>query len=453
MLTPELMPIEHKWLLLGEKMSGGASIYIDIDTNVGPLSASVYWLLHNLFGKSTLSLHLAALILIFAQAMIFNFTMDRTDVLKERSYIPSLLYITFSVMYTDMLTLSPLLMSATFLLISIRELLYLLKNGNEDQGVFKVGFYIGIASLFYFPNIIFLGLVVMSYLLYTNTILRRYFILLFGFFFPILMMGMHYLIKGDFVHFIDYFWWKSLFIKTVYYIGSLDFLILLVVPAVFLIYSIFRVLTSRGYVTYQSKIQRIMSIWVLCSIAVYMISDEKSSFQLILLVPVLSYFGTGMFFLVRKSLFRELIYAGTTALILFVHIGSLNDVGEKVVLNPENISLVNNEITSAIKGKKMFVIGKSFDNYKNNSVATRFFDWRISTKYFLNLDYMKNPDLILKEFQKDPPEVIVDNLGVAPKLFERVLAIDNNYKPHPTLKDVYIRKKGFNLESISGVNN
>ncbi len=442
--APESLLIEQEWMLLGEKMAGGDVLYMDIQTNMPPLSASVYWLLYNLFGKSSLVYQILALILVFTQAMVFNFMMDRTDVLKERSYIPSLLYITFSFIYTDMLTLSPLLLSMTFVLIALRELLYLLKHGNNDQGVFRVGFYVGIATLFYFPSGLFLIMVVFSYLFYTNTVLRRYVILLFSFSFPILMVGMHYFIKGGMSNYFEYFWWKSIYITKIYTTHWIDFLILLAVPAIFLAYSMFAVFSSRGYIIYQSKIQRVMALWVFCSVGIYFLADEKGSFLFVLLIPAISYFGTAMFFVVRRSLFRELSYVAILVLILFVHLGSLKGLGDDI-LNPDRLAVGRTELQQHIKDQKILVLDKNFSGYAGNRVATRFFDWRLSIRSFENLDYMKNPVMILEAFREDPPEVIVDRLGIAEKLFLRIKPLDDLYQPHETLQGVYVKKRGQTL--------
>ena len=50
-LDPEsLTLLELKWMLVGEKMGNGSTVYLDIIDDTAPFSAGVYWLADIIFG-------------------------------------------------------------------------------------------------------------------------------------------------------------------------------------------------------------------------------------------------------------------------------------------------------------------------------------------------------------------------------------------------------------------
>ena len=59
------------WLIIGEAMKTG-HMYVDIFDSLAPLSATTYWLIVLIFGKSTLVLHILGTLLMVVQAIIFN---------------------------------------------------------------------------------------------------------------------------------------------------------------------------------------------------------------------------------------------------------------------------------------------------------------------------------------------------------------------------------------------
>ena len=61
------------WMVLGEKMSAGFSIYSDIDTLTSVFSGGIYWLLDLGFGRSNWAHSVLAMFFIMVQIGFFNF--------------------------------------------------------------------------------------------------------------------------------------------------------------------------------------------------------------------------------------------------------------------------------------------------------------------------------------------------------------------------------------------
>lgn len=110
---------------------------------------------------------LVASLFIYIQALIINRLAIKHRLSKELTPIPGLIFITISAVLPDLLTLSPQLIGASFIIIAV-SLIFETYNSNDASGqIFSSGFLIGLAGLFYFPYYYFfifsfIGLIIMK---------------------------------------------------------------------------------------------------------------------------------------------------------------------------------------------------------------------------------------------------------------------------------------------------
>ena len=145
---------ELKWLLIGERMASGFSLYDGIWTTLEPFSGGIYWLVNLISGRSFLILNVIALFLVFFQGIYLNRLMDKFRIIEKLGYLPTLVYFILTFLSIEYLTLSPPLMGSTFIIISFRYLFDMPAEKNADAQIMYAGICIGIASLFYFPFMI-----------------------------------------------------------------------------------------------------------------------------------------------------------------------------------------------------------------------------------------------------------------------------------------------------------
>ena len=169
--SPLLME-DLRHLVLGEKMASGSFIYKDIIDAVPPISALIYWMLGSLFGRSLLAFQLVASFLIFIQALLFRHLCNKNDLMSEKGDIPAFAYIICSMVCYDFMSLSPCLISLTFILIAFDRIFKHIKSENNEGEIFATGFYIGIAYLCFAPAIIFSFMGYIAFVLYTRTSIR-----------------------------------------------------------------------------------------------------------------------------------------------------------------------------------------------------------------------------------------------------------------------------------------
>ena len=97
----------------------------------------------------------ASFLLVFIQGIFINLTISRYRVASELSLLPGLFYCLVASMLPEFMMLSPILLANTFLILAMYYLFDVYKNNQVAARVFDVGLWIGVASLFYFPYILF----------------------------------------------------------------------------------------------------------------------------------------------------------------------------------------------------------------------------------------------------------------------------------------------------------
>ena len=115
---PLILP-ELQWMLIGEKMSAGSQLYTELWDDVAPLSATVYWLLDELFGRSPWAFHILGIFLVIFQGYLFNDLLLRNRAFNQNTYVPAFIYMILMNCFFDFSSLPPVLMSLTFILLAI----------------------------------------------------------------------------------------------------------------------------------------------------------------------------------------------------------------------------------------------------------------------------------------------------------------------------------------------
>jgi hypothetical protein len=77
-------------MVLGERLSEGYLLYVDIIDDTGPLSAGVFMAIHSLFGRSEWVYELLGIILVGIQIYYWNSTLIKFRVFDENTYLPAI---------------------------------------------------------------------------------------------------------------------------------------------------------------------------------------------------------------------------------------------------------------------------------------------------------------------------------------------------------------------------
>lgn len=437
---PLLIP-ELNWMLVGEQMGAGHLLYRDIWDSVSPLSAIVYWGLNTVFGRSALALHGAATVVSVFQIVYFNYLTNNRDIYPDRSFWPGLIYMLFLHLSFDCLTLSPVLMSTSFLLLAFGTLIKQMDRRGATDEVFEVGFYIGIAALFYLPSALFIVWATLSLLIYTGTTFRQHSLSLFGFLFPIAATVLFYYLSNCLDDFNRNLL-ASVFRVRQYSLSDFQSLVAsLLIPlglGVLGFLSLFN--TTSRYINFQQRIQQIMVIWFATAVLTIALMPFLAPMSFLSFVPPMAYFSVYYFENIRKQWLAEVGFLAAFGLMLLLfYQGSLGLIPGAELGRLSTLQVQPSPLPATIRNKRILVIGEDLSAYRQNRPATPYLNWDLAKYDLKNLDNYDSVINVFDHFRQDPPDYIVDRENVVGKLFQRAPALASEYETTAT-PGVYKRK-------------
>ena len=261
---------ELSWMIVGERMNEGALLYVGIWDDIGPLSAWIYRSANYLFGRSQLVLQIIGLLLFLFQISYLNFISLKHKMYNENNYLPAFFYGILGLTFFNIITLSPQQLGLTFILFSMNSLFNHIETRNKNDGnLLNIGLHVGIASLFFLPYFIMIFVHIIGLMFFTNTIRRRYLLLIYGVGIPFVICWLIYVWHGEtnglfanYLHSLfsfdtrQFLTYKSIFIAS----GTTIILFTL---------STLKILTGFGFTIFQVRIQKIMFFASLVTLFIY----------------------------------------------------------------------------------------------------------------------------------------------------------------------------------------
>ncbi|MEP2025327.1 MAG: hypothetical protein ABJH98_00255 [Reichenbachiella sp.] len=440
--VPMILP-ELNWLLIGERLSSGDfTMYQDVWDYTAPLSVFVYKWLFFLFGKTRIPYFTLSVFLVVIQAGIFNNVMLRNKAYNSSTYVPALIYMIFMNAFFDFLTLSPVLLSMTFVLLAMNNLFKRMDNQTKDELFIFTGVYLGVATLFFLPSFWFFVVTILSLVLYTGSILRRMMLLIYGYVLVLGLAGMYFFWFDDFSIFLHHVFKSLWVIETIKYLNWTELTITTSIPLLIFIASIYKVRQLGKYINFQEKIQQVMLMFFLSGFLALMMAREVSTYQLIFFVPTVAFFVTHYLLLIKHWIFAELSVGIVVILIMFNHLLFSNKwFHVDQFVSYESIMIQDSNYEKLVKNKKILVLGDELHHYKNASLATPYLNWRLSQIQLQQLNYYDNSAEVFVNFNKDLPEVIIDKEQSMMELLKIMPTIASQYIHHEGYPEIYLLKE------------
>lgn len=427
---PLLLP-ELNWMLVGEQMHRGHMLYRDIWDNVSPLSGLVYWLLDVAFGRSQVAYQVAATTVSMVQIIYFNYVVNSRDVYPERNFWPGLLYMLFLNLSVDCTTLSPVLLSTTFLLLAFGTLIQQLERRGATDEVFEVGFYIGIATLFYLPSAVFIIWAAASLLFFTGATFRQHSLTLFGFLFPTLLTVLYYYFNNGLDEFNRNLL-ASVFRLRQYNLTDLGTLLTaLVVPLGVGVLGFFSLFNAPGrYVNFQQRCQQIMLLWAMTGVLTIPLMSFLAPMQFLSFVPPMAFFAVLAVQNIRRSWLAELAFWGMALAIAVVfYQGALSLLPGVELGKLTRLRVPVSPVSASIQHRRILVLGDDLSAYRDNYPATPYLNWDLARYDLEQLDNYEAVINVYDHFRTDPPEYLIDRANLVGKLFQRAPALAAQYAP------------------------
>jgi len=431
---PDLTYPELRSIVIGEKVSDGNLMYVEVIDSIAPLAAWFNGLMDVLFGRSVLARHIVAFFLIFLQASYIGVVFANKRAFAENTYIPSLIAGILFIFSFDTICLTPELAGAWFLLPALNNLFKEIEfREQRDESIFNLGVYISLASLFSFSYSVYLVGVVITLIIFTRSSARKYFLLVFGFLLPhLLFMSSFYLVDG-LTPLMEYYYLPNLQFNSTPYISIRSLWVLGALPLTFLFISFVMMNRDARFSKYQSQLVQCMFLWLIFSVLQVLYSKDLRPQNLITLIPSLCFFITHFLLLIRRKRIAEayvwILLLGTVSVSYFARFNLLPSVSYHLLFVPD--------VKPTAQKSSVLVLDNDWSIYRHHSLASPFFNWNLSHEIFGNPQYYENVIRVYDGLKSDPPDIIRDKDGLLHPFLERIPEIRKLYN-----KDgIYYTKK------------
>ncbi len=399
---------EITWLLVGERMANGFTLYKDIWTDLEPLSAAFYYLLDLLFGKSAFVYFLLSSILVFIQAILFTTGLNYNKVFKEDTMLPALFYVLFSSLFFDFYTLSPLLLGMTFIIWAFNMICYQSRVMTGEDRFFYIGLLTGIASLFYFPFALFILFSLVALGFYSTTNLKKQMVMTLAFFFPHIIVLIYYFWIDNLGNYYSYVLLPILNSSPKFLVDFPTLIKICILPFIFLLVATGAIASRGKYIHFQYKIIKIAGIALLTGLLAIFIDKTITPNNIFIFVPPLVFFTTHLFLIFYK---RKII----SEAFFLVMFGGILTISFYALKKPDNYTtthLIKKAPTLLekffINNKDIMVLGDKKELYINNSMSGPYEKWSLSSWQFSDLKKYENVSAIYEVIETEKPEYIFD---------------------------------------------
>jgi hypothetical protein len=420
-LTNEIL----KSLLIGEEVTEGKLLYVELYDSTAPLSALFFGLVDWLCGRSIMGRQFIALLLIFFQASFFAVVLIRNKAFTDSSYLPALLVGVLSFISFDFLSLSPELLGSTLLLLAISNLFKEIEfKIQRDEITLNLGLYLGLASLFMFSFYIFFIGTVIVLLVFTRINLRKYLLLATGFLLPHIALLLYYFYYDGLDKLFYNFYYPNLTFGGSHLISFSTILVLLAIPLAYLLLAFLKLNNEGRFTKYQNQLSQVMLLWLVFATIQVCLTNSLTPHSFIIFVPSVAYFISHYFLLIKRKWLAEF-------LLVFLLVGIIN-VNLLARFNWLPIVSYNNLFvkTTSIKfrDKKLMIVDGDFGLYQYNHFSGYFLDLELAKAVLDEPDYFEHVILMHKLFEVDPPDVIVDPADKLKPFLKRMPDVSLSYR-------------------------
>lgn len=435
--TPDVTVTELKSFVIGERVNEGHGLYHETIDNTPPLASWFYGFFDMVFGRSLTARHIFAFFILFSQSAFLGIVLIDKKVFAENTYIPSLLFSVLAFISFDSLALTGDLLAFGVLLLALNNLIKEIEfRVPRDETSFNLGIFISVASMFSFSYAIYLPGAIIILSIFTRSSLRKYFLLVFGFLLPHLLLICIFNLNGHATELWQNFYVYSLSFPSHDLVSTKSLVLLCTVPLFYLFVSLFILNRDAHLTKYQSQIFQMMFVWFVIAFLQFFITDDFRPQSIITVLPPVSFFLTHFLLLIRRRKFAEIntliVFIGVVTLAYLTRYNKISLISYSDLIVKENIVTVKN--------KKIVVLADQPSAFRDNTLGASFYNWDLCEPVFRNPDYYENLLLIHRSFEREKPEVIIDPENLMARFFEKL----------PQLKDQYIKSpEGYKLKTVS----
>jgi hypothetical protein len=411
------------WMVLGERLSEGYYLYVDVIDDTGPLSAGVFTGLHLLFGRSEFVYLLIGKLLALFQIYYWNSTLIKYRVFDENTYLPAIIMTALFHFSFDLMSLSPTLLGSTFLMLALGQLFsHTILQKESSESTLLIGIFGGLATGFHWNFVFFLPFLIFTGLAVSSFTIRQLFLSIMGFVVPLLLILVFYFWNDGLSQALSLLPLVFSYPKYAYhdYLSWLPpgSLALVLALAGFFLGSFF-----RGATINQQKQRQLILTWLLFSVGFFFLVKTSASYQLVVLLPGLTYLITQFFLYFNWNLILKPTFFALTLIVPLWGMSYWN------ARTSTDSSYFVPSLTEAATGTtaQVMVVGTDYSPYLSATLGGPFLNFQMSKEYLSKEKTLQQKAQLFQMIRQQTPERVLDQEGLFRQLLEELPALKEYY--------------------------
>jgi hypothetical protein len=250
-----------------------------------------------------------AFILLLIESFLLNNLFNKNELILKNSSLASLIFIILMSSSPAYLTLNPLNITILTSLIILNNLMLSYSRAEDLDLVFSAGFFSAVGSLFYFPYILMLFIVPVSFVLFRSSKWREYAAVLIGFLTPFIFLGTYYFLTDQLTQQVRLYqkMLSSLFFYPIHL--KTDDWVIGIFTLVLAVWGLFYLMRGPMEKTSVIRAKTYLVVWlILVSFPSVAYSTTLVVFHLVMLFPTLTLLLTSAFLGIKKKRWAEIIF-------------------------------------------------------------------------------------------------------------------------------------------------
>lgn len=411
------------WMVLGERLSDGYYLYLDVIDDTGPLSAGFFTFVHFVFGRSELAYELIGRLLVLFQIIYWNTVLIRYRVFEENTYLPAIIMAALFHLSFDMAGLSPALLGSTFLVLAIGQLFsQTVLQKETSESTLLIGIYGGIATGFHLNFGIFLPYMIFTGIAISGFSFRQLLLSLVGFFLPLLFVLLFYFWNNGLSETLQI--WPMVFLYEKYnYHSLLIWAALGAFPLALAFVGYFYSAVLKGSTINQQKQRQMMILWLMFSLLEFLLIKRQATYQLLIFIPGLTYLITQFFLNTKKGIIGK-----TAFLILLFGLPAAGWWYWQGQSSAGSAYFVSKKSETKFKsGETIMVMAEDSSPYLESPLGGPFLNYNLSKTYLESEKTLEQKAKIFQNLHSQKPQVVVDPEGIFKNLLQELPALKNLY--------------------------
>ncbi len=410
------------WMVLGERLSEGNFLYLDVIDDTGPLSAAFFALVDFVFGRNMLAYELIGRVLILVQVIYWNSILIKYRVFDENTYLPAIIMLALFHISFDLLSLSPTLMGSTFLILALGQLFsQTVLQKETSESTLLIGLYAGLATGFNPNYALFLPYMIFTSIAISGFSFRQLMLSLVGYFLPILLISVYYFWNDGLEAAFDI--WPLIFQSDKYQFQSyISWLILGALPILLSLVGYFLSAVFKGSTINQQKQRQLIIIWIFFSALEFFLIKRQASYQLVIFIPGLTYLITQFFLNMGRSMIAKLSFyfliIGLPGFAFWYWQGTVEKHADYFVEESEPIGYPGS----------VMVLGEDISPYIESKMGGPFLNFKLSKLYLERERDLPERAKLFQLLQTQKADVILDQEGVFDKLLQEYPELAKQYE-------------------------